>query len=302
MIVYLDIIFLMNTLIDGALLWTTAWARKLRVTWWRLVLSACIGGSYAVFLFFPPLDFLYTFLVKFAFSLVMLLTAFGFKGVPGFIRNLGSFYMINCIAAGAVVGFMYFKHSAGDLVDSVRIGRGLNGATLGLVVAAIPFAVWLTRQVITQLKRKADMASYIAKVDVHIDAVASSCIGLIDTGNQLYDPLTKTPVMVMEATQWGEWIPEEWMVKIRKAEVDQLVTAIGTEPFIWQDRLRLVPYRGVNRSTQFMLALKPDKVIITTEQGQMESSKVLIGLDGGRLSADNAYQAIIHPSLVQASG
>ncbi|UUZ85567.1 sigma-E processing peptidase SpoIIGA [Paenibacillus sp. P26] len=49
-----------------------------------------------------------------------------------------------------------------------------------------------------------------------------------------------------------------------------------------------------------MLAIKPDRVIITTEDKQIESMKVLIGLDGGRLSSDNAYQAIIHPSLLQA--
>jgi stage II sporulation protein GA (sporulation sigma-E factor processing peptidase) len=74
---------------------------------------------------------------------------------------------------------------------------------------------------------------------------------------------------------------------------------IGTEPFVWQDRLRLVPYRGVNRSTQFMLAIKPDRVVITLGEKQYESLKVLIGLDSGKLSSDNAYQAIIHPNLLQ---
>lgn len=53
---------------------------------------------------------------------------------------------------------------------------------------------------------------------------------------------------------------------------------------------------GVNRNTQFMLAIKPDRVVITTGETQIEAMKVLIGLDGGRLSSDNAYQAIIHPS------
>ncbi|SDC74393.1 stage II sporulation protein GA (sporulation sigma-E factor processing peptidase) [Paenibacillus sp. UNCCL117] len=299
MVVYLDIIFLMNVLIDGTLLWTTAWSRKLRFRLWRLLTAAAIGGSYAIFLFFPPLGFMYTFLVKFLFSLFMLWTAFGFGGLQHFLRNLGAFYMVNFVAAGVVVGCMYARLSAPELLSGILLGRGLTG-TLTLIAVGIPVAVWIYRVVVQALKRKQELASLMAKVDVHIDCVASSCTGLIDTGNQLYDPLTRTPVMVMEASQWGEWIPEAWMEKIRRAEVDQIVSAIGMDSFIWQDRLRLVPYRGVNRSTQFMLALKPDKVIITTEQGQTETLKVLIGLDGGRLSSDNAYQAIIHPSLVQA--
>ena len=298
MVVYLDIIFLFNVLIDGMLLWTTAWSRKIRYRYWRLALSAIIGGSYAIFLFFPPLSFLYTFAVKFLLSLLMLLTAFGYGGLQHFLRNVGVFYLINFIAAGAVLSVAYFWQSSGEVVSGILFSRDMK-VTLPMLIFSIPFAVWVYRQVISGLKRKQELSAFTAKVDVHIDAFASSCVGLIDTGNQLYDPLTRTPVMVMEAGQWGEHIPEAWMNKIRRSEVDQLVSAIGTEPFIWQDRLRLVPYRGVNRNTQFMLAIKPDRVVITTDGKQIEASKVLIGLDGGRLSSDNAYQAIIHPSLLQ---
>lgn len=119
------------------------------------------------------------------------------------------------------------------------ISRDLK-VTLPLLLFSIPFTVWIYRQVTQALRRKQELAAFTVKVDVHIDDYASSCTGLIDTGNQLYDPLTKTPVMVMEAAQWGEHLPETWMAKIRRAEVDQLVSLIGTEPFIWQDRLRLV--------------------------------------------------------------
>lgn len=74
------------------------------------------------------------------------------------------------------------------------------------------------------------------------------------------------------------------------------------EEFLWQDRLRLVPYRGVNRGAAFMLALKPDLVKIELDGKLYESTKVLIGLDGGTLSGDKAYRAIIHPSLTEGEG
>ncbi|UUZ96082.1 sigma-E processing peptidase SpoIIGA [Paenibacillus sp. P25] len=80
MIVYIDIIFLVNVAIDGALLWATARTRKLDYRLWRMALSSAIGGLYVVLLFFPGLSFLYTFGVKLLLSLLMLLTAFGFGG------------------------------------------------------------------------------------------------------------------------------------------------------------------------------------------------------------------------------
>ncbi|MCS7459272.1 sigma-E processing peptidase SpoIIGA [Paenibacillus doosanensis] len=306
MIVYIDIIFLVNLLIDAALLLVTAKSRRLSFRWWRLLLSACIGAAYVVFLFFPPLSFLYTFAVKFILSLIMLLTAFGYGGVQHFWRNVGAFYIINFVAAGAVVGVHYFWMSSGEVINGIlftQSGGVEHRLQIGLLflAAVLCFAFWLYRHVQQTAKKKEEMTAFFAQVDVHIDQFESSCTGLIDTGNQLYDPLTKTPVMVMELSQWGEKIPEAWRKRIERAEVDQIVTAIGTDEFEWQDRLRLVPYRGVNRSTQFMLAIKPDRVVITHNNRRIEAMKVLIGLDGGKLSADNAYQAIIHPHLLESS-
>ncbi|TDF96677.1 sigma-E processing peptidase SpoIIGA [Paenibacillus piri] len=303
MIVYIDIIFLVNVLIDGALLWTTAKSRKLSFRWWRLAASACLGGGYVVFMFFPPLSFLFTFAVKFLLSLLMLLTAFGFGGLTFFLRNIGAFYVVNFAAAGTVLGVHYFWMSSSDVMNGIlftRSGGVEHKLQLGLLflLAMLLAAVWLYRTVHQAAKRKEELASFMAKVDVHIDEFASSCTGLIDTGNQLYDPLTKTPVMVMELSQWNGKFPDAWKQKIESSEVEQILMAIGTEEFEWQDRLRLVPYRGVNRSTQFMLAIKPDRVVITMGDKQYETLKVLIGLDGGKLSSDNAYQAIIHPNLL----
>jgi stage II sporulation protein GA (sporulation sigma-E factor processing peptidase) len=304
MMVYIDIIFLVNVLIDGALLWTTAKSRKLDFQWWRLICSSCIGGGYVVLMLFPPLSVLFTFGVKLLLSLLMLLTAFGYGGMRYFARNTGAFYIVNFAAAGTVLGVHYLWMSSSDVMNGIlytQSGGPEHEIQIGLLflIAAVLFAVWLYRHVHQAAKRKEELASFMAKVEVHIDGYASNCTGLIDTGNQLYDPLTKTPVMVMELSQWAEKFPESWKTRLERSEVEQIITAIGTEEFAWQDRLRLIPYRGVNRSTQFMLAIKPDKVIIIRDDKQYETVKVLIGLDGGKLSSDNAYQAIIHPNLLQ---
>jgi stage II sporulation protein GA (sporulation sigma-E factor processing peptidase) len=104
--------------------------------------------------------------------------------------------------------------------------------------------------------------------------------------------------MIIEASVWGDVLPVSWLQHIQEANVDQIISGLGTEEFIWQDRLRLVPFRGINRNSAFMLAIKPDKVVITHQGQQFESVKVLIGLDGGKLCSDGSYQAIIHPTLL----
>jgi stage II sporulation protein GA (sporulation sigma-E factor processing peptidase) len=308
MIVYLDLIFLTNFLIDGALLFTTAWTRKIRFAWWRLLLAAGIGAAYVVFMFIPEMSFLFTFFVKFGFALVMLAVAFGFSSLQSFLRNLGTFYLINFVAAGGILGIHYFLESSSEVLNGIAISQtgGLrHELTVGFAFIAILFipVLWFYRNMFLSARQREELTSFLAEVHIFIDQVEASCTGLIDTGNQLYDPLTRTPVMIMEASQWQKHIPETWMKRIRESEVDQIVSAIGLEegeePFVWQDRLRLVPYRGVNKGTQFMLAIKPDRVVIIYNEKTIESLKVLVGLDGGRLSSDNSYQAIIHPVLMQ---
>ena len=45
-----------------------------------------------------------------------------------------------------------------------------------------------------------------------------------------------------------------------------------------------------------MLAIKPDQVKVRNNEQWITTSKVLVGMDGGKLSSDGAYQAILHPS------
>ncbi|WJH33091.1 sigma-E processing peptidase SpoIIGA [Paenibacillus aurantius] len=299
MVVYLDLLFLFNFAVDGALLLTTAWVSHTKVRAWRVAASAAIGALYVIFMLYPQLSFLFTLGIKFIFSVLMIGTAFGFRPVKRFWRHMGAFYLVNFAAAGSVIGVYYFFLSSSELMDGFLFSMmGVPGTTL--IVVTLPLLVWLYLKVFHTARRQTEMLSYMAEVEVCIDDFHYQCTGLIDTGNHLYDPLTKTPVMIMEAGQWKEVLPETWMKRIRQAEVDQIVAALGTEEFAWQDRLRLVPYRGVNRGTQFMLAIKPDRVTVRYNEKRVETQKVLVGLDGGQLSSDGAYQAILHPTLLEA--
>ncbi|MEF3305547.1 sigma-E processing peptidase SpoIIGA [Paenibacillus sp. GYB003] len=304
MVVYLDLIFLANLLIDGAILSVTARIRHIRPSPWRLFASAVLGASYVVMMLMPSLSFMFTFAVKCLFSLAMIAIAFGFGGLQTFLRNLGTFYLVNFAVAGGMFGIHYFMRSPGQVMNGILVtssGGLAHRIDVGLlfVLLTVPPLVWMFKSVFVSAKRRKELTHYLAEVRIRIDDFESVCTGLIDTGNRLYDPLTRTPVMVIEAAQWNGVLPDSWLNRIKRSEVDQLVAGIADDTFVWQDRLRLIPYRGVNRGTQFMLAVKPDKVVIVHNEAEIVNEKVLVGLDGGKLCADGSYQAIIHPTLVQ---
>ncbi|AJY77861.1 peptidase [Paenibacillus beijingensis] len=304
MALYIDVMFVREMLVDGSVLLVTAWTRSVRARPLRVLAAAAIGASYVVLMLFPPLSILFTVIVKVLISLLMVAVAFGYTDLRGYTRHVAAFYAVNFTAAGAIIGIHYLLMQGSDeLWKTITYVNGIMIVELkmGLVFFFSVFCIglYVYRSVLTQRREKALVLSHLAEVTVTIEGRVHTCVGLIDTGNQLYDPLTRTPVMVMEAEVWKEELPASWLQRIRDSEVDRLIAGMGEEPFVWQDRLRLVPYRGVNKGSQFMLAMKPDTVQIEREGRTIQSSRVLIGLDGGKLVADGAYQAIIHPSLVQ---
>lgn len=301
---YVDIMFLRELLVDGAILLTTAWVRHMKPRPWRILLAASFGGCYVLLMFYPQLSFMFTLGVKVAMSLLMVWIAFGFKSMQHYIRTVAAFYAVNFVAAGAVLGIYYLlMQGSGEVWRTIAVVNGSLRFELKMglfyFIAAFCIGLYIYRTVLTQKRERELVHTHLAAVTITIGERTETCVGLIDTGNQLYDPLTRTPVMVMEASVWETDLPPAWLSGIRSAQVDRLVAGMDDQPpFIWQDRLRLVPYRGVNRGSQFMLALKPDSVEVNREGQVFETRRVLIGLDGGKLASDGAYQAIIHPSMV----
>lgn len=305
MVVYLDLIFLMNLLIDASLLLMTAWIRRQRVRAWRITASAAVGAAYVLMMFLPELSFLFTFLVKFLFSAVMLWIAFGYASLQNYLRNMGAFYMVNFAAAGGILGIHYLLQNSGEVWSGIwysasgGLGFSLEVGSIFTIIVFFIVVLWF-KAVVSSRRAVERVESCLAEVQVRIDETTVRCMGLVDTGNQLKDPLTRWPVMVMEASLWDQMLPESFLSRLAAEQADNLIMEWSDEDsFPWRDRLRLVPYRGINKGSQFMIALKPDEVSVVQEGRTVTTGRVLIGLDGGRLSMESAYRAIIHPVLLE---
>ncbi|MFD2116216.1 sigma-E processing peptidase SpoIIGA [Paenibacillus yanchengensis] len=308
MAVYIDILFLRELLVDIAVLWTTAWVRQQKINRWRLLAAALLGACYTIVMLFPTLSFLFSFLIKVVFSLVMLFIAFGFHSLQHYLRTIAAFYAVNFVAAGAIIGIYYMLLKQSDQVWRSIISTGNSWSVelkFGLFYFFVAFfiGIYLYRAVLVQKREREMIETHLATVEIVIKNQQWKCTGLIDTGNQLYDPLTRTPVMVTEISLWKEDLPANWVATIVNGNVDQLVMKMNDEDTVHQfsDRLRFVPYRGINRNGQFMLALKPDYAVVNINGQLIQTDKILIGLDGGKLAQDGSYQAIIHPAMVQSA-
>jgi stage II sporulation protein GA (sporulation sigma-E factor processing peptidase) len=301
MTVYADVVFFLNSAIDFLLLWLTSGIRKQKAVWWRLLLSALLGGFYSMLHLWPQFSIAYFLPVKIIVSFFMVWIAFGWKDPLAFFRNLGMFYLICFITGGAMIAFHYVMTGDSQVAGGIFYTESQHGwgspVSWGLIIFGFP-VVWLyTRLSLRSLDERQMFHQFTADVKIRLKDQELRCVGLVDTGNQLRDPITRAPVIMVELEQLKPLLPEP-LWKIAKEpgfekDWDEL-------PADWMNRIRLIPYRAAGTKNNLLMALKPDYVIISQGENENKIKKILIGIDVGSLSSDGTYQAIIHPSCVSA--
>lgn len=306
MYVYLDVLFLRELIVDAILLLVTAWVRKSKPNPWRIIAAAAIGALFVICMLFPALSMMYHFIVKVSISLLILYVSFGFTSLQQYLKDIAAFYTVNFVIAGGLLGIQYMlMQSSNDVWSSIAAVGGSVSVQLKMglfyFISAFSISIYLFRHVLLSKRMQELVQSHLADVTIHIDGMSFQCKGLIDTGNQLYDPLTRLPVMIVQTTCLQEVLPASFLSYIQKGEMDRAITSVTSEQDLvgLQHRLRLVPYRGINRNSQFMVAIKPDRVVVNRDGQSHESTKLLIGFEGGQLSSNGSYEAIIHPAMVQ---
>ncbi|MCD9024423.1 sigma-E processing peptidase SpoIIGA [Cohnella silvisoli] len=309
MTVYVDLVFFTNLAVDGTVLLATAKVRRLRPTRSRLFAAAFLGAFYAAAMFWAEIPYLYSFGTKVLISVIMVLLSFGYGGPLQFVRNFGAFYLVNFTTLGGVIGIEFLLQSAdspwGGMTYTAEGGLTLQWQMqLGLFITTFLLSVWLFRSTSETRRKRQDMEQLFWDIEIKVEEGSWAVRALLDTGNRLYEPLTRIPVMIMEASVWKEQLPPGWCERLKSESPDQLISEMDarfTEDYLWGNRLRLVPYRAVNGNTRLMLALKPDVVMLSREgHPPLQINRVLIGLDAGTLSSEGSYRAIVHPDMAQA--
>lgn len=301
--VYFDLIWLFNFALDFLLIWLTAYLLRLRVTWMRVCVASAVGASYAAMIFLPSLGLLYTHLVKFIFAFVMIWLAFGFKGLVSYVRNLATFYLVSFVAGGGIFAIHFYFLSSSEVISDIVVTRsgGLSMEILGsVVVVGFLLMLWFARGTFSAVEKRQQHTSWLADVQIELLGEQVICRGLVDTGNQLSDPITRTPVMIIEISRLSHILPACLVETIQSPDLTDFYAGISDweDGEKWHSRLRLIPYRAVNKSMQFMVAIKPDRVTIIQPGNRVELNRVLVGLDSGKLSKDGDYHAILHPSFL----
>ncbi|NLP34735.1 MAG: sigma-E processing peptidase SpoIIGA [Clostridiales bacterium] len=300
--VYPDIIFILNFFVDLFLLFLLKLVNKKSSSLPRFLLAAAVGALFAVFTgIFPWMNVVIRFLLmNVVASVVMIRICFGKLMATDLLKQTIVLYLITYFVGGMInsiyhyTDFKLYIMNLGNGIAFSNFSWRFITILLLIIMPLILIILWILRWY-----QRNSLDTY--DVDLVLFDRCVHTTGLMDSGNCLYDPIFKRPVMVMENTLVKELLTPEFYKEFEKAKsyvegnnFDMNGWNISEEHIL---RLRFIPYQSIGKSG-VMIGINLDKVMINTGKETICNEKVTAAISDNILSSKNKYQVILHKGLM----
>jgi len=299
---YLDLDLFVNGSMDALLLILTARLANVHLRPQRILVGVIAGEIPVILSAYYPGSFGFT-LSKFLIPWIMVWLAYPWRGIRQdcrpYLKTLLLFWILSAGLGGLVYALWNWASFDGLLGDYLQIGL----KNLWLLPLAV--ALWWAGQKVWHKMMMSSAQLKSSLYDLSIDfGAASGAIpvrALLDTGNQLRDPLTGYPVILIEEEVAAAGIPE----KLRPALNGGWQELADPWPWLWKEDpawlkyFVFIPYQGVGHRS-WLLGVRPQQIKCTSSLATHEI-KATLALVQQVLSTDGAYQALLHPEHVQGA-
>lgn len=298
MTVYLDVVLLENLCMNYIILFATGYLMKIKMNHIRVIIASFLGGIYAIVSYMEILPIYSNFFMKILLSIGMVYLAFGAKNVKSILKQLIIFYLTSFAFGGCAFALLYFVKPENILMrNGVYVGTypikiALLGGLIGFIITYIAFKV---------IKNKLSKKDIIYDIAIEIDKKQVQVKAMLDTGNMLKDPITQTPVIVVEKEKLYGILPSGLLDHLENmigGEGENILSSSEEEKYL--HKLRMIPFHSIGKQNGLMLGIKADKVEILQEENIINDN-VIIGIFNQSLSKNHHYSALIGLDILERS-
>ena len=175
---YIDLFFIFNFIIDFIITLSVSIILKRKSSYIRMILSSLLGGFSSLLLFTS----LNKILIEIISIVLMVVISFGYKGIRYVIKNILYMYILSTLLGGIIYLF------------NIKVSNNVFLSYLIIIIIAIEVMVLY----IKENKKMKNIYNNYYKVDIYFKSNDKlSLIGFVDTGNNLYDPYKKRPIILI---------------------------------------------------------------------------------------------------------
>ena len=281
---YADIVFIQNAAVDAALLWTAGRLAGVDLRWLRLAAASFLGGLWAVAAIALPDLHLTSFWLKFPVSIGLAALAFPARTLRAFIKALVLFYGVSILAGG--LAWLIGLWGAGWPQDG-RIPDWPMG-TVGVSAVAVSAAMAMLCALYQYIFRSASRQALSCRLRIRLGERWADLTGYLDTGNQLHDPMSGRPVILVHPAIAARLLDID-----ETLDSDSMITAVNGHP---GSRCTSIPYRAVGTEQGRLVGLFVDDICLTGRDGREMKTSAVLGLTPTPFWTGD-YEALLPPGL-----
>ena len=180
MIVYVDVLFVVNFVMDLFLLLSVNKVLKRNVSFKRIIISA-LEGELSLLLLFIPIGNIWLLFIRVLIAFIMCITSFKYKSISYSMENVVYFYMIATIMGG--VGYLVYLSYENKLLYLV------------FLVLIIPLVLYIVMKLYS--RRIVYQQMYYGFIEFYEGNKVFLSM-YMDTGNSLVDPYTNKPIILVK--------------------------------------------------------------------------------------------------------
>jgi stage II sporulation protein GA (sporulation sigma-E factor processing peptidase) len=171
--------------------------------------------------------------------------------------------------------------------------------TANLITISILLGCAILKFFFNEVKSKIEKNNYLRSITVTIDNMSKTLNAYIDTGNELSDPMTGKPVIVVNIESISELIGEDIVKEI--LEFYDNIEDNYINLFLEKRRrikLRVVKYNTISDKGKLMVCVVPDEITISCSNKSTIRANAVIGIYPQKISGREEYDALLFKKLL----
>lgn len=295
MTIYIDVVLIENLIMNYIILLATGLILKLKIKNIRLIIGSLLGAIYTIVSYTGFLELYSNFILKIVLSVIIVYIAYNPQSVKKLCKELLFFYLTSFVFGGAAFALIYIIKPQDILMKN---GLFLGTYPLKTVILAAIVAFIIIIAAFAIVKNKISKKDIFVKIEVSINGRIIETKALIDTGNMLKEPITNTPVVVIEHTLLYDSLPKEILNHLEDiigGDFKKIPEEVRNK---YVSKLKLIPFSSLGKQNGMLIGIKPDYLKIIKEEQIEKRQNVILGIYDKSLTKKGEYRALMGMEFV----
>ena len=295
MTIYIDVVFLENLVMNSIILVASGIILKKKMKWIRIILASSLGAIYTIIGYISVLEIYSNLILKVILSILIIYIAFNPQTVKQLWKDILIFYLTSFVFGGVAFALIYVVKPQ-DILMKNGLFLGTYPLKTVLLAAIVAFIIIIAAFAIVKTKfSKKDM---FCDVEVELNNKIIKTRAMIDTGNLLKEPITNTPVIVLEHTLLYECVPKEILDNLESILGGELVKIPEEVRNEHISKLKLIPFASLGKQNGMLVGIKADSLKIIQDDQEKENKNVIVGIYNKSLTKRGEYRALVGMDLI----